>query len=79
MTSDVEDDIERQDQEKEDSVTKSNKAASKAPKMDHTSKDLEDKGSKYFSMDSVHQKIEEEKKEKEKEDIEDLDLVSNET
>lgn len=42
MTSDNEGDVERQGQGKEDSTTKSDKAASNAPKIDHTSEELEE-------------------------------------
>lgn len=77
-TSNVKDDIERQDQEKEDSKIKADQIASKALRLDHTLEELEeDKEPKFLSMDGNNQKIEVAKEEKEKEDIEDLDLVCN--
>lgn len=42
MTSDNEGDVERKGQGKEDSMTKSDKSASNAPKIDHTSEELEE-------------------------------------
>lgn len=47
-------------------TVKSNEAASKPPKMDHTSEELEDKGNEISSMDSVNQKIQEAKEKKRK-------------
>lgn len=62
---------------KEDVTTKSNEIACKTPKLDHTSEEREDKGTKLLSIDNVDQQREDAKEEKGKMDIANVYLLSN--
>lgn len=64
------------DQRKDDFVTNSDDVACKTPKVDHTLKKLEDKGTEFLSMNSVDRKKQEAKEEGQAA-IKNVDMTSN--